>query len=191
MPFLYIIICRKSEIRSILRRALINRRYPGRIPVRLSLLARIVPLAKRRKNVEQKWHCVQPLDHWDTGTCTSEIRRINTPLRMYQRGMFCLCAPWKHPCRANSSISTASPRSGKRRTRRPGLGVLSWAHYALSRRMSQLSLIFTLLSALCLLTKERYSQSEHLIHEKMRELCLVISLIWFLWRSYFHGNSIW
>lgn len=56
----------------------------------LSLLARI-SLAKYRKNVEQKWHCVQPLDHWML-VRASPIRRINTTLRMYQHGWFSVSA---------------------------------------------------------------------------------------------------
>lgn len=60
VSFLYIIICCGTFE---MRRALISRRY-GQAPSWLSLLARVVSLAKCRKNVEQKWHCVQPLDHW-------------------------------------------------------------------------------------------------------------------------------
>jgi len=127
VPFLYIIICRKSGTTFDLRRALISRRYPGRTPVRLSLLARIVPLAKRRKDIQQKWHCVQPLDHWDAGTCiwnsqdqytiahvpawsALALRAARAPLSRKLVDFYCVASQWK------KTDASAGPRHFPGRT---------------------------------------------------------------------------
>lgn len=155
MPFLCIIICLKSGIRSISGARLsigdtADELRSGSHYSRGSFRSRNAGKTSSRNDIVYS--------RWTTGMLVraSEIRRINTPLRMYQRSVLCLCALREHPGRANSSISTESPRSGKRRTRRPGLGVLSRAYYALSRRMfTAISLFTLLLSILCLLFNKR------------------------------------
>lgn len=121
MPFFCIIICDESGVRSISGARLSIGDTPDGLRSnshysRGSFRSRNAGRTPSRNDIVYS--------RWTTGMLVraSEIRRINTPLRMYQRGLLCLCALQEHPDRANSSISTALPRSGKRRMRRPGLG---------------------------------------------------------------------
>jgi len=154
VPFLYIIICRKSGIRSISDARLSVGDTPGGLRSgshysRGSFRSRNAGRTSSRNDIVYS--------RWTTGMLVraSEICRINTPLRMYQRGLLWLCALREHPCRANSSISTASPRSGKRRTRRPGLGTFLGVLRPFPANLPALSHLHHFLFYVYCLTRER------------------------------------
>lgn len=143
--FLFIIICLAKYVRSLMRV------YQSVIRVRLcsglSLFARIVSLAKYRKNIEQKWHCVQPLDHWML-VRVSPIRRINTTLRMYQHGWFLVSARCECTFTAQTRSVLLRHFVVERDAQASRVSMPSWEHYALSEWFSRLySLVVLYLSS--------------------------------------------